>query len=143
MKKRDLLILAFLPTVAGIVLVNLVVLISSSTGVIIGLQAALSAALVAVWYALGHWCSREDKRPWPGFWLLQWWGVANVVFGFLPSVGVLGSLSQMYGACMSLMLASAAELLGGAYLPLQAALTLALTSAAYLLGFAAKQRRSL
>ena len=143
MKKRDLLILAFLPTVAGIVLVNLVVLISSSTGVMIGLQAALSAALVAVWYALGHWCSREDKRPWPGFWLLQWWGVANVVFGFLPSVGVLGSLSQMYGACMSLMLASAAELLGGAYLPLQAALTLALTSAAYLLGFAAKQRRSL
>ena len=143
MKKRDLLILAFLPTVAGIVLVNLVVLISSSTGVMIGLQAALSAALVAVWYALGHWRSREDKRPWPGFWLLQWWGVANVVFGFLPSVGVLGSLSQMYGACMSLMLASAAELLGGAYLPLQAALTLALTSAAYLLGFAAKQRRSL
>lgn len=143
MKKRDLLILAFLPTVAGIVLVNLVVLLGGSTGAMIGLQAALSAALVAVWYALGHWCSREDKRPWPGFWLLQWWGVTNVVFGFLPSVGVLGSLSQMYGACMSLMLASAAELLGGAYLPLQAALTLALTSAAYLLGFAAKQRRSL
>ena len=40
MKKRDLLILAFLPTVAGIVLVNLVVLLGGSTGAMIGLQAA-------------------------------------------------------------------------------------------------------
>lgn len=143
MKKRDLLILAFLPTVAGIVLVNLVVMLSGSTGVMIGLQTALSAALVAVWYALGHWCARQDKRPWPGFALLQWWGAASVVFGFVPSVGVLGSLCQMYGACMSLMVTPAAEVLGGAYLPVQALLTLALTSAAYLMGFATKQRRSL
>lgn len=143
MKKRDLLILAFLPTVAGIVLVNLVVLLDGSNAAMIGLQLVLSVALLAAWYAVGRWCAGEDKRPWPGFALLQWWGAVSVVFGFVPAVGVLGSLSQMYGACMSLLLAPSAEMLGGVYLPLQAFLTLALTSAAYLLGFASAQRRSL
>lgn len=143
MKKRDLLILAFLPTVAGIVLFNLVVLPGGSEAALYGLQTVLSVALLAGWYGVGRWAAGQDKRPWPVFALLQWWGAVSVVFGFAPSVGVLGSLSQMYGACMSLLLTPTADLLGGAYLPLQAFLTLALTSAAYLLGFAAKQRRSL
>lgn len=143
MKKRDLLILAFLPTVAGIVLVNLVVLLDGSSAAMIGLQVAFSVALLAVWYAVGRWCAGQDKSPWPGFALLQWWGAVSVVFGFASTVGVLGALSQMYGACMSLLLAPSAEMLGGVYLPVQAFLTLALTSAGYLLGFASKQRRSL
>lgn len=143
MKKRDLLILAFLPTVAGIVLVNLVVLLGGSAAVLYGLQTVLSVALLAGWYGLGRWAAGQDGRPWPCFWLLQWWGAASVLFAFVPAVSVLGALSQMYGACMSLLLAPSAELLGGGYLPLQAVLTLALTSAAYLLGFAATKRRSL
>ena len=143
MKKRDLLILAFLPTVAGIVLVNLVVLLSGNGAALIGLQLIFSAALLGVWYALGRWCAGQDKRPWPGFALLQWWGAANVLFGFVPTVAGLGALSQMYGGCMGLLLVPVAEFLGGAYLPLQALVTLSLTSGAYLLGFARVQRRSL
>lgn len=133
MKKQDLIILAFLPTVLGIVLL---VVSAYLEPVWIVLQVAAAVLLAVIWWLLGRWCAGQDKNLWNGFALLQWWGVVNFVFSLISSVSVLQSLAQMYASCMGFLLLPVLGIVPSVVqLPLMVLITLALTMAAYVVGF--------
>ncbi len=135
MKKKDLLVLAFLPTVFGVVFFVLLPYLAQTAAWMV-LQILLAMGLLVIWWALGRWCGGQDKTPWNSFALLQWWGVVNVAFSLLAQVPVLDSLAQAYSVCTGFFFAPIADLSGGFfYLPGQVLLMLLLASAAFLLGF--------
>lgn len=142
MKKLDLLIFSFLPTVFGIVLLMVTMLWPESELLWNAGQMTMTALLLVIWWMLGKWCANQDKSPWNGFVLLQWWGIVNLGFSFFRAGAVLQSLSQMYANCMGILLFPVLGLLDASMqTPVLVLLTLSLTTTVYFIGFYMTRKR--
>lgn len=142
MKKQDLLVFSFLPTAFRVVFGILLKFLPAGLGTWIVTQAALTVALLLIWWALGRWCGERERTPWNSFALLQWWGVVNLVFGFLKNIPVLERLAQGYAGCVEFFFLPLVAFSDSVFfLPMEVLLLLVLSSTMFLLGFRTVENR--